>query len=192
MIPPGLDWILYQISGDTPHGTLKTPATVVIKSDPVALHRKPQPRSREVDRRGSHCYYFCGLRQISSSMTRPTSALETFSMMRRWRPFSASGTHSSAPAQAPTRKQPLRGTHRQSYKVSSYPYCVLNGCDYRICIMKARTFSAHSPTSERNAPLPSNLMREIFEPGVANGKFWTGFTGLTGFFSLNLVNPVAV
>ena len=97
-----------------------------------------------------------------------------------------------APVSAPARKQPLRGTHRQSYKVSSYPYCVLNGCDYRICIMKARTFSAHSPTSERNAPLPSNLMREIFEPGVANGKFWTGFTGLTGFFSLNLVNPVAV
>ena len=61
-----------------------------------------------------------------------------------------------------------------------------------IRIMKPRTFSAHSPTSERNAPLPSNLMREIFEPGVANGKFWTGFTGLTGFFSLNLVNPVAV
>ena len=97
-----------------------------------------------------------------------------------------------APFSAPTRKQPLRGTHRQSYRVSSYPYCVLNGCDYRICIIKARTFSAHSPTSERNAPLPSNLMREIFEPGVANGKFWTGFTGLTGFFSLNLVNPVAV
>ena len=98
----------------------------------------------------------------------------------------------TAPVSAFARKQPLRGTHRQSYKVSSYPYCVLNGCDYRICIMKARTFSAHSPTSERNAPLPSNLMREIFEPGVANGKFWTGFTGLTGFFSLNLVNPVAV
>ena len=98
----------------------------------------------------------------------------------------------TAPVSASARKQPLRGTHRQSYKVSSYPYCVLNGCDYRICIMKARTFSAHSPTSERNAPLPSNLMREIFEPGVANGKFWTGFTGLTGFFSLNLVNPVAV
>ena len=98
----------------------------------------------------------------------------------------------AAPVSAPARKQPLRGTHRQSYKVSSYPYCVLNGCDYRICIMKARTFCVHSPTSERNAPLPSNLTREIFEPGVANGKFWTGFTGLTGFFSLNLVNPVAV
>ena len=55
--------------------------------------------------------------------------------------------------------------------------------------MKAWTCCAHSPTSERNAPLPSNLMREIFEPGVANVKFWTG---LTGFFYLNLVNPVAV
>jgi len=57
---------------------------------------------------------------------------------------------------------------------------------------KPPSLPAHSPTSERNALLPSNLMREIFEPGVANGKFWTGFTGLTGFFSLNLVNPVAV
>ncbi len=43
--------------------------------------------------------------------------------------------------------------------------------------MKARTFCVHSPRSERNSPLPSNLMREIFEPGVANGKFWTGLTG---------------
>ena len=59
-----------------------------------------------------------------------------------------------APSQAPTQKQPLRGTHRQSYKVSSYPYCVLNGCDYRICIMKTRTFSAHSPPPVRLPPQP--------------------------------------
>ena len=38
-----------------------------------------------------------GGRVMSSSMTRPTSALESFSVMRRWRPFSASGAHSSSP-----------------------------------------------------------------------------------------------
>ena len=50
--------------------------------------------------------------------------------------------------------------------------------------MKAWTFCAHSPRSERNSPLPSNLMREIFEPGEAKGKLF-----LAGFPLLMQLHP---
>ena len=53
---------------------------------------------------------------------------------------------------------------------------MLNRHGQNIRIMNALTFCAHSPKSERNAPLPSNLTRDMREAGEAKGKlFLTGF-----------------
>jgi hypothetical protein len=43
---------------------------------------------------------------------------------------------------------------------------------------------------DRKIPSPSKPIEVSAEQDAASGKFWTGLTRLTGFFSLNLVNPV--